>query len=143
MSSMDWTRGEHTISDDPARLDHAAIRRFLGGAYWASDRPSAVIEHSLEHSVTFGVYRDDAMVGMARVVTDFATFAWLCDVWLDEGHRGGVGTWLLDTVLQHPDLRRVRRWLLATSYSQSLYRRAGFEAVPADRYMARIVPYED
>ena len=143
MRPMDWTRGDHTISDDPARLDHAAIRRFLGGAYWASDRPAAVIERSLEHSVTFGVYRDGAMVGMARVVTDFATFAWLCDVWLDDGHRGGIGTWLIDTVLQHPDLKHVRRWLLATSYSQSLYRRAGFEVVEDGLYMIRKVPYDD
>ena len=140
---MDWTRGEYTISDDPARLDHAAIHRFLAAAYWASDRPAAVIEHSLEHSVTFGVYRADAMVGMARVVTDFATVAWLCDVWLDEAHRGGNGTWLIDTVLQHPDLKRVRRWLLATSYSQALYRRAGFEVVEDGLYMARTVPYGD
>ena len=92
--------------------------------------------------MTFGVYRVDAMVGMARVVTDFATVAWLCDVWLDEAHRGN-GTWLIDTVLQHPDLRRVRRWLLATSYSQALYRRAGFEVVEDGLDMARTVPYED
>jgi hypothetical protein len=83
------------------------------------------------------------MVGMARVVSDFATLAWLCDVWLDEGHRGGIGSWLIETVLEHPDLRRVRRWLLATSYSQSLYRRSGFEVVEDGLYMARKVPYED
>ena len=139
---MDWTRDEYTISDDPARLDHAAIHRFLGDAYWASDRPGHVIERSLEHSLTFGVYRDEAMVGMARVVTDHATVAWLCDVYLEEAHRGGNGTWLLDTVLAHPELANVRRWLLATSYSQHLYQRAGFEVVPDGLYMIRLVPYE-
>ena len=140
---MEWTRGEYVISDDPARLDRAAIRRFLADAYWASDRPADVIERSLEHSVTLGVYRGAEMVGMARVVTDFSTFAWLCDVYLDAAHRGGLGTWLLDTVLTHPELVSVRRWLLATSRSHSLYERAGFESVAADRYMSRVVPYPE
>ena len=135
---MQWTRGAYTIDDDPARLDHAAIHRFLADAYWAVGRTVETIEASLERSLTLGVYRGDAMVGMARVITDAATFAWLCDVYLEEDHRGGIGTWLVDTVLAHPDLVRVPRWLLATSYSHSLYERAGFEPVPADRYLIRL-----
>jgi N-acetylglutamate synthase-like GNAT family acetyltransferase len=78
------------------------------------------------------------MVGMARVVTDRGTFAWLCDVYIDAAHRGGLGTWLLDVVLAHPELTSVRRWLLATSYSHGLYERAGFAAVDPEKFLARL-----
>jgi hypothetical protein len=134
--------GRYRISDDPGDLDEEAIVRFLAGAYWASDRPRDVIERSLERSLTFGLYDGDAMVGMARVVTDRATFAWLCDVWVEEPHRGGTGTWLIETVVHHPELQGVR-WMLATSYSQSLYARFGFTPVEPDLYMVRKAPKRD
>ena len=131
---MQWTRGAYTIDDDPARIDHDAVRRFLADAYWASDRPADVIEHSLEHSLTFGLYHDGAMVGLTRVITDRATFAWVCDVYVEAGHRGGLGRWLLETVLAHPELATVRRWLLATQRSRTLYERLGFAEVEPGRY---------
>jgi hypothetical protein len=136
---VEWTNGRYRISDDPVELDRAAIIRFLADAYWSSDRPADVIERSLERSTTFGLYADGVMVGMARVVTDQATFAWLCDVWIDEPHRGGTGTWLIETVLGHPDLQGLR-WMLATSYSHSLYQRFGFVLVEPDKYLVRLAP---
>ena len=98
-----------------------------------------MIDRSLERSLTFSLFHGDAQVGMARVVSDFATFAWLCDVYVDPAHRGdGLGAWLIEVVSSHPDLREVSRWLLATSYSQSLYARFGFTELPhPDRYMIR------
>ena len=136
---MEWTKGPYRISDDPALLDHEAIRRFLADAYWASDRPADVIARSLERSITFGLYHGETMVGMARVVSDHATFAWLCDVYIDEAHRGGTGTWLIEAVLAHPSLQGLR-WMLATSYSHSLYERFGFSVVEPGKYMLRLAP---
>jgi hypothetical protein len=139
---VEWTNGRYRISDDPDRLDRAAIRRFLADAYWANDRPADVIDRSLERSITFGLFdgaANDAMVGMARVVSDQATFAWLCDVYIDEAHRGGTGTWLVETVMGHPRLQGLR-WMLATSYSHSLYERFGFRLVEPGKYMIRPRP---
>jgi GNAT superfamily N-acetyltransferase len=134
-----WHRGPYTISTDPGRIDHEAVHRFLADSYWAADRPPEVIDRSLERSLTFGLFHDDVQVGMARVVSDFATFAWLCDVYIDPAHRGGgLGRWLIEVVSDHPDLRRVGRWLLATSYSHSLYAAFGFTELPhPDRFMIR------
>ena len=138
-ATSDWQRGEYEISTDPARIDRDAVHRFLADAYWAADRPTDVIDRSLDGSLTFGLYRGGVQVGMARVVTDFATFAWLCDVYIEPDHRGGgLGQWLIEVVLEHPALREVPRWLLGTSYSHSLYARFGFTAIPEpEKYMIR------
>jgi len=128
---MEWTRGAYLVTTDPTRLDRAAVHRFLQDAYWASDRPADVIDRSLDHSITFALLHDGAQVGMARVVTDRATFAWLCDVYIEAAHRGdGLGQWLMEVVLGHPELTGLRRWLLSTSYSHSLYARVGFTELP-------------
>ena len=128
---MDWTRGDYTITTDPDLVDRVAVRRFLADAYWADDRPGEVIDRSLEHSLTFALRHDDRQVGMARVVTDYATFAWLCDVYIEPEHRGdGLGQWLVSVVLAHPELQGLNRWMLGTSYSHSLYERLGFTELP-------------
>jgi GNAT superfamily N-acetyltransferase len=134
-----WRRGAYAISTDVARIDHEAVHRFLADSYWAADRPPEVIDRSLERSLTFGLFHDGVQVGMARVVSDFATFAWLCDVYIEPEHRGaGLGRWLIEVVSDHPDLRGVGRWLLATSYSHSLYAALGFTELPhPGRYMIR------
>jgi len=136
---MEWTRGAYIVSTDPQRIDRAAVHRFLADAYWASDRPAEVIDRSLENSLTFGLYTGGRQVGMARVVSDQATFAWLCDVYVEPEHRGdGLGQLLVSVVLGHPDLQGLRRWMLGTSYSHSLYARFGFTELPEpDRFMIR------
>ena len=124
----EWHKDEYAISDEPARLDMDVIYDFLNeSSYWARGRSRERVERSVAHSLPFGVYRGGRQVGFARVVTDYATFAWLADVFVLDSERGrGVGKWLVETVVSHPDLRGVRRWLLATRDAQELYRRFGF-----------------
>lgn len=154
-------RGEYLISTDPAKLDIDAVSDFLARSYWANSRSRETIERSISHSLCFGIYRtghdpteaaeshdsDKAnpirrQVAFARVVTDYATFAWLCDVFVDEEFRGiGLGKWLVETTLAHPELQGLRRWMLATADAHALYRSFGFGALAApERWMDRFTP---
>ena len=115
------------ISSDPARLDVDAVHAFLSGTYWSAGIPRAVLELALANSLCFGAYDGRRQVGFARVVTDRATFAWLCDVFVVESHRRrGIADALLLAILAHPDLQKLRRWSLATRDAHPLYRRHGF-----------------
>ena len=131
-----------TISTDPARLQLEVIVAALGDSYWANQRPQHLIERSLEHSLCFGVYHGVDQVGLARVVTDYTTFAYLCDVFILPSERGhGLGKWLMQTVMNHPELQGLRRWMLATRDAHGLYAQYGFTALPApDRWMERFDP---
>jgi GNAT superfamily N-acetyltransferase len=132
-----WTRGDLVISTDPARLDRETIHRFLSRSYWAQGIPRSVVDRSIEHSMTFGLYEGTAQVGFARVITDRATFAYLADVFVLESHRGrGLASWLMEVIRSHPDLQGLRRWVLATRDAHGLYRRCGFRPIEdAGRYM--------
>ncbi len=134
---MEWTRGRYVISDDPGRLDLGLIQEFLAGSYWAKGIPLAVVERSIENSIPFGLYEGERQVGLARVITDRATFAYVADVFVLEAHRGrGLARWLMETILAHPDLQKLRRWLLVTRDAHELYRRVGFgEAEKPGNYM--------
>ncbi len=127
-----------------ARLDIELIHAYLSQrAYWALGRPCEVVQRSIENSLCFGVYVQDQQVGFARVVTDYATFARLCDVFILEAHRGrGLGKRLVEAVVAHPALRGLGRLLLATRDAHALYRRhGGFEALQApERWMERRAP---
>ena len=131
----------YTISTDKTRLDTGLIHNFLSeDSYWAQDRPYDVVERSIDHSLCFGVYAGTEQVGFARVVTDYVTFAWLCDVFIVEPHRGqGLGKRLVETVVAHPDLDGIRLFSLATRDAHELYRRyAGFEPLEVpEKWMAR------
>jgi GNAT superfamily N-acetyltransferase len=132
------------ISTDPARLDVDLIHRWLSeDAYWALGRSRGAVERSIAHSLNFGAYDDGRLVGYARLVTDEATFAWLCDVYVAPDHRGrGVGTALMDAVDDWLRGLGVRRAMLATADAHALYARYGFEPVSdAERWMIR--SYED
>jgi GNAT superfamily N-acetyltransferase len=126
------------ISTDPNRLDMTLIHHCLSeSAYWAIGRPREVVQRAFDNSLCFGAYHDGRLVGFARVVTDYATFGWLADVFVVEAHRGqGVGKALVQAVEDHPDLQGVRL-LLATKDAHKLYAQYGFEPVPPDRYMQR------
>jgi GNAT superfamily N-acetyltransferase len=128
---------DYEISNEPARMDVDAIHAFLTRTYWARGIPRATVERALAHSLCFGVFREGAQVGFARVITDRATFAYLADVYLLEEHRGqGLARRLLQAVLAHPELQGLRRWLLVTRDAHPLYRRHGFEPVAhPDRMM--------
>lgn len=134
---MEWQRGEYLVSTDPARLDIESVHRFLSDeAYWSPGVPLEIVRRALAGSVVFGLYHGTDQVGLARVVSDRATFAWLCDVYVLEEHRGrGLGKWLMECVKAHPDLQGLRRWLLATRDAHGLYKQFGFEPVDPERFM--------
>jgi GNAT superfamily N-acetyltransferase len=136
VSAFIRTHGEYEISDDPARLDLEAVERLLHGTYWAADRPRAVIEQSITRSIVLGAYWRGALVGFGRVVTDGLTIAWICDVIIDETHRGtGLGKALVEAVITHPEIANVRQ-ILATRDAHTLYERFGFER-SGDVFLAR------
>lgn len=124
-----YTRGAYTISTDPTRLDVDVIYGYLSRSYWATGRPRQVVELSLRHSLNFGVYHGARQVGLARVITDYATYAYLCDVFILEDHQGnGLGKWLIETVTNDPALQHIRRMMLATRDAHGLYAQYGFTA---------------
>jgi len=126
-----------TLSTDPGRLDFDAITEMLAGTYWAKGRTRAVIERACAHSLVFGVYEASRQAALARLVTDYTTFAWVCDVFVHAEYRGrGIGKWLMESMLAHPDLQGLRRWLLATRDAHGLYRQFGFgELHSPERWM--------
>ncbi len=138
---VEWRRDEFVVSTDRQRLDVDAVVHFLAEeAYWAKGRGRDVVERSIAGSLVFGMYDGQGrQVGFARVVTDQATFAWLCDVFILPVAQGrGLGTWLMGCVVAHPELQGLRRWLLGTQDAHGLYRKFGFtELQDASRYMVR------
>ena len=139
----EWQRGEYEISDDRARLDLNVIHRFLSTeSYWAVGRELETVRRSIDNSLPFGVYRGTELVGFARVVTDRATFAWIADVFILNEHRGqGLSKWLVEVMLEHPELQGFRRWVLATKDAHELYRKYGFhELKRPERWMERPDP---
>lgn len=142
MAAFERQRDGYTISTDKSRLDVAAIHAFLSRrSYWAEGRPLAVVEQSIEHSLCFGVYEGEKQAAFARVVTDYCTFAWLADVFVLESQRGrGLGKWLVECVVTHPDLQGLKTFVLATRDAHELYRRYGdFDALPnPERWMRRM-----
>ena len=123
-------KGQFLVSTDPSRLQVETIIQFLSRAYWALGRSPEVIRRSIENSLCFGVYEREMQVGFARVVTDYATFAWLSDVFILENYRRrGLGKWLMACVMAHPDLQNLRRWALATQDAHDLYRQFGFTEI--------------
>jgi GNAT superfamily N-acetyltransferase len=117
----------YVISTAPERLDARAIRAYLSGSYWAERIPLEVVERSLRGSLCFGLYAPEGQVGLARIVTDHATFAYVCDVYVLPHHRGqGLGRWLMECVLRSPQLQRLRRWMLVTRDAHELYQQISF-----------------
>lgn len=139
------SRDNLTISTDPARLDVDAVTAMLGRSYWAKGRRREVVERSLRHSLVFGIYDGAQQVGLARVISDYTTFAYLCDVFIHEDYRArGVGKWLIGTVLAHPDLQGLRRWSLATQDAHGLYEQFGFTLLKnVERWMEIFNPAPD
>jgi len=135
--------GTYLLSDDPARLDVDAVHAFLRTSYWAAGIPREVVARALAGSLCVGVYAaDGAQVGLVRVVTDSATFAYLCDVYVLEGHRGhGLGKEAIRVTLAHPRLQGLRRLNLVTRDAHGLYAQHGFTAIAhPERYMEKLDP---
>lgn len=120
-------RDGYLISTAPERLDLDAIHAYLVRSYWSEGIPKSVVERSIRGSLCFGLYKGNEQVGFARVISDRATFAYLCDVYVLESERGkGLSKWLLETLLEHPELADLRRFTLATRDAHGLYARYGF-----------------
>jgi GNAT superfamily N-acetyltransferase len=138
-----WTKNAYSISTDRKLLNLELIHGFLSKeSYWAKGRSLEVVLRSIENSLNFGVYKGREQVGFARVVTDYATFAWIADVFVLPEHRSrGLGKWLMEVILSHPQLQGFRRWVLSTKDAHSVYERFGFRALHRpERWMERPDP---
>jgi GNAT superfamily N-acetyltransferase len=139
LATVEYRRGDLLISTDRARLDLDVIHNFLTNCYWAKGIPREVVVRSIEHALCFGIYEGGVQVGFARVISDFATFAYVGDVFVLESHRGrGLGKWLMGCIVRHPALQNLRRWILTTRDAHGLYSQFGFTPVKApERFMER------
>ncbi|HEV7242114.1 MAG TPA: GNAT family N-acetyltransferase [Thermoanaerobaculia bacterium] len=130
------------ISTDRARMDVAAIHRYLSEeSYWAKGIPRDVVERAIAHSLCVGAFDGDVQVGFTRVITDYATFAYLADVFVMPSHRGqGISKQIMSAVISHPDLQGLRRWHLVTRDAHGLYSQFGFAPLDApERHMGMMV----
>jgi ribosomal protein S18 acetylase RimI-like enzyme len=136
---LEWHREAYTISTHRVRLEPERILALLRVTHWGHGLTLSVLERALAHSVCFGVYRAAELVGFGRVVTDLATYGYLTDVVIAPAHRGhGLGAWLTQCILEHPELQGFRRLALLTRDAERLYARAGFTAGPGELvYMER------
>ncbi len=127
----EYAQGDYTISTNPDKLNLDVIHRYLTEeSYWAQNISRALVEKSIRHSFNFGVYRQQEQVGFARVVTDYATFALLCDVFILPAYRGqGLSKWLVSVIVAHPELQGLRRFSLYTKDAHSLYAAYGFQQI--------------
>jgi GNAT superfamily N-acetyltransferase len=134
--------GEFEVSTDPSRIDLPFVHGFLTASYWAKGIPEQTVRRSIDHSLCFGVYSGSRQMGFARVISDLATFAYLADVFILEDFRGrGLSRWLMQCIMEHPELQGLRRWSLVTRDAHGLYRKFGFrELAASERWMERHNP---
>ena len=142
MDHVQRERGGFLVSTDPARLDVDAIHAFLTSSYWSPGIPRDVVERAIAGSICFGLFAGERQIGFARVITDRATFAYLADVYVLDEHRGrGLGSWLVETVIAHPELKGLRRFVLVTRDAHGLYEKFGFTPTSKpENYMERHRP---
>ena len=127
MAFLSYRKDDFTVETDPSKLDVTAIHAYLSRAYWSEGIPRDVVEKAIANSLCFGLVRGKDQIGLARVVTDRTTYAYLCDVYVLEEFRGnGLGVWLMECVMGHPDLQGLRRFSLATRDAHGLYKKFGF-----------------
>lgn len=125
---QDFKKDEYSITSDFSRIDIDAVISLLSKTYWAKARPKDVILKSLENSLCFSLFHLEKQIGLIRVITDYVTFAYLCDVIIDENYRHqGLGKWSLECVLKHPELIDIKRWCLFTADADEFYKKFGFE----------------
>ncbi|MCB0726707.1 MAG: GNAT family N-acetyltransferase [Ignavibacteria bacterium] len=125
-----FRKGNYLISTDKSKLDIKVIHGYLTNSYWAKNRPLKISKLTIKNSLCFGLYFKDKQIGYSRVITDYATFAYLADVFILEEFRGkGLSKWMMKIIFDYEDLQNVRRWLLATSDAHGLYEKFGFHAL--------------
>ncbi|OGN92738.1 MAG: hypothetical protein A2Z71_06890 [Chloroflexi bacterium RBG_13_50_21] len=131
---MEWHREKYSITTDKSKLDVGMIHHFLyTTAHWAVGRPMSIVRKSIENSICFGVYDEEQQVGFARIVTDGATVGWICDMFILPSNRSnGLGRWLVECMMEHPEIKGLRRILLNTRDAHDLYvKYAGFRSLLA------------
>jgi len=135
--AREYRKGEFVVSTDRARMDLDVIHGFLTNCYWAKGIPRDVVTRSIENSLCFGVYAQGKQIGFARVISDYATYAYIGDVFVLEAHRGhGLCKWMMECIMRHPHLQGLRRWSLVTRDAHGLYSQFGFTPLQKpDRYM--------
>ncbi len=139
MKIFERTKGDYLISTDPAKIDIQKLRDYIASTYWSEGIPLEIMQKAVENSLTFGIYHaNDGLVGCARVITDFATFHYLGDVFVAEDHRGrGLGKWLMETIMMHPELQEFRNFYLLTDDAHRLYEQYGFETIEDPSFIMR------
>ena len=143
MSFETYTKGEFTVITDPSHLDVAAVHSYLTRSYWCEGIPRETVERAISNSLCFGLFHNKAQIGFARVVTDRATYAYLCDVYVLEKSRDKeLGVWLMECVMKHPDLQGLRRFSLTTRDAHGLYRKFGFNELKKPESQMEIVDHE-
>lgn len=132
-----FKNGEYTVTTDLEKVDFDAVCEMLSKSYWANNRSKEIIIKSFKNSLCFSLFYKDEQIGIARVITDRATFAYLCDVYIDENYRGnGLGKWLIGCVFNHKDLQNLRRWSLGTRDAHEFYKNFGFVSLSTpERFM--------
>jgi GNAT superfamily N-acetyltransferase len=134
---QEYRRNGFVVSTDRARLDVDLIHGFLTGCYWARGISRELVARSIENALCFGIYAEGSQIGFARVISDYATYAYLGDVFILERYRGrGLSKWLLECIVRHPQLQGLRRWSLVTGDAHGLYSQFGFTSLAApERWM--------
>lgn len=126
-----WVKDNFEISTDKSKLNLEVIFQFLKESYWANDRTYSQVVHSIQNSLCFGLHENGIQVGFARVITDYATFAYLADVFIIRSYQGkGLGKWLTEVIINNEDLKNITSWLLLTNDAHFLYEKAGFMQYP-------------
>jgi GNAT superfamily N-acetyltransferase len=141
---IEQRRGEYRLTTDPARVDVAVVHAYLARSYWAAHIPLEIVRASIENSLPFSVWHEPAggtaaQVAFARAISDYATFAYVGDVFVLEAHRGrGISKWIMEFMIAHPRLQGLRRWILATRDAHGLYAQSGFTPLEGvERWMER------
>lgn len=125
--TVDYKKDDFYITTDFDKIDIDVVCSLLGQSYWASYRKKNVIVKSLKNSLCFSLFEEDKQIGLIRVITDYATFAYLCDIIIDEKYRHkGLGIWFLECVFKHPELQNLRKWSLTTKDAHEFYKKLGF-----------------
>ena len=141
--SHEWPRPPFLVSTDAAKFDLDVIHGYLARSYWSPQIPRDLVARAIDKSLGFGLYHDGAQIGFARVISDYATFAYLADVFVLEEWRGrGLSKFMMECIKSHPDLQHLRRWMLATADAHGLYAQFGFEPLSKPERMMEITDPE-
>ena len=131
----EWRKNNYLVSTDREKLDMQAVHQYLTRSTWAKGIDPETVAASTENSLNFGIYHNESQIGFARLITDYATFAYLCDVYVLEEYQGdGLGRWLMECIHEHPVFERLRRIMLFTTTAPWLYEKFGYEPVNKQNY---------